>query len=573
MLEPDYFNGKADVMVSYVQELEDWILQDIAMRLLKAEFVAGTTDMELYKLQQLGLHQSEILKRLSVLTKKSTAELRKLLQDAVLTSWDDDKSVLIKMGIDAMSPLENPIVMKLMNAEFRKVAGEVHNLTQTTMNQSQRDLINMLNAAEIRAASGVQSYSAAVCEILDQYGRSGVMVDYPSGTRRTLEAAVRCCVVTSMNQMAAEVTNQYIIQNGVEYVVVSEHEGARHDKNNPLGVSSHDCWQGKAYKIHGSESGFPNLLESTGYDIDFEQKRGRCVNLLGLHGYNCRHSHGPWAKELGIPESEVDREKSREQYEKQQKQRALERAIRQTKRELLMKQAEINGVAETDIKEMLQPQYDKLAYKLRLQNEKYRQYCDANKLQTQMDRVKVAGFKRAQATKANGRATAYQNSVVKYKGIPDEWIKTKGQRISSKLEIINPNQSMQNCASGVVAYEMRQRGFNVIAKDKGIQELMEEPWKAWNNVEPIAEYSKDDIIELVKAENDNCRYELAFDHKYGSHCVVLEKYEDILSIVDPQLGIRYSMDEYKVEMSNILFWKISDADISKEGVKACRIMN
>lgn len=409
MLEPDYFNGKADVMVSYVQELEDWILQDIAMRLLKAESVAGTTDMELYKLQQLGLHQSEILKRLSVLTKKSTAELRKLLQDAVLTSWDDDKSVLIKMGIDAMSPLENPIVMKLMNAEFRKVAGEVHNLTQTTMNQSQRDLINMLNAAEIRVASGVQSYSAAVCEILDQYGRSGVMVDYPSGTRRTLEAAVRCCVVTSMNQMAAEVTNQYIIQHGVEYVVVSEHEGARHDKNNPLGVSSHDCWQGKAYKIHGSESGFPNLLESTGYDIDFEQKRGRCVNLLGLHGYNCRHSHGPWAKELGIPESEVDREKSREQYEKQQKQRALERAIRQTKRELLMKQAEINGVAETDIKEMLQPQYDKLAYKLRLQNEKYRQYCDANKLQTQMDRVKVAGFKRAQATKANGRATAYQN--------------------------------------------------------------------------------------------------------------------------------------------------------------------
>lgn len=573
MLEPDYFNGKADVMVSYVQELEDWILQDIAMRLLKAESVAGTTDMELYKLQQLGLHQSEILKRLSVLTKKSTAELRKLLQDAVLTSWDDDKSVLIKMGIDAMSPLENPIVMKLMNAEFRKVAGEVHNLTQTTMNQSQRDLINMLNAAEIRVASGVQSYSAAVCEILDQYGRSGVMVDYPSGTRRTLEAAVRCCVVTSMNQMAAEVTNQYIIQHGVEYVVVSEHEGARHDKNNPLGVSSHDCWQGKAYKIHGSESGFPNLLESTGYDIDFEQKRGRCVNLLGLHGYNCRHSHGPWAKELGIPESEVDREKSREQYEKQQKQRALERAIRQTKRELLMKQAEINGVAETDIKEMLQPQYDKLAYKLRLQNEKYRQYCDANKLQTQMDRVKVAGFKRAQATKANGRATAYQNSVVKYKGIPDEWIKTKGQRISPKLEVINPNQSMQNCASGVVAYEMRQRGFNVIAKDKGIKELMEEPWKAWNNVEPIAEYSKDDIIELVKAENDNCRYELAFDHKYGSHCVVLEKYEDILSIVDPQLGIRYSMDEYKVEMSNILFWKISDADISKEGVKACRIMN
>ena len=37
MLEPDYFYGKSDVLISYEQELEDWILQDIAMRLLKAE--------------------------------------------------------------------------------------------------------------------------------------------------------------------------------------------------------------------------------------------------------------------------------------------------------------------------------------------------------------------------------------------------------------------------------------------------------------------------------------------------------------------------------------------------------
>ena len=44
MLEPDYFYGKSDVLISYEQELEDWILQDIAMRLLKAGTVAGTTE-------------------------------------------------------------------------------------------------------------------------------------------------------------------------------------------------------------------------------------------------------------------------------------------------------------------------------------------------------------------------------------------------------------------------------------------------------------------------------------------------------------------------------------------------
>lgn len=415
MLEPDYFYGKSDVLISYEQELEDWILQDIAMRLLKAEAMAGTTDMELYKLRQLGLHQNEIVKRLSALTQKSTAEIRRLLQDAVLTSWDDDKSTLSRLGIDAVSPLENPVVMELLDAEFKKTLGEVNNLTRSTMMQSQRDLMNMLNEAEMRVAAGVQSYSAAVCDILDWYGKTGVMIDYPTGTRRTLEAAVRMCVVTSMNQTAAQVTNHYIAEHNVEYVLVSAHLGARTQGKGQPYLAGHDNWQGRCYKISGSEPDAPNLAEMTGYDI--VNGTGHVLNPLGLHGYNCRHSHKPWDKSLRNPyldengSLKIDSEENRKVYDLQQQQRAMERAIRQTKRQLLVKQAEIDGVAETDVKEMLQPEYDKLAYKLRMQNRKYNQFCADNGLRTQADRIKVAGFKREQAAKANGRATAYSHSV------------------------------------------------------------------------------------------------------------------------------------------------------------------
>lgn len=413
MLEPDYFYGKSDVLISYEQELEDWILQDIAMRLLKAEAMAGTTDMELYKLRQLGLHQNEIVKRLSALTQKSTAEIRRLLQDAVLTSWDDDKSTLSRLGIDAVSPLENPVVMELLDAEFKKTLGEVNNLTRSTMMQSQRDLMNMLNEAEMRVAAGVQSYSAAVCDILDRYGKTGIMIDYPTGTRRTLEAAVRMCVVTSMNQTAAQVTNHYIAEHNVEYVLVSAHLGARTQGKGQPYLAGHDNWQGRCYKISGSEPDAPNLAETTGYDI--VNGTGHVLNPLGLHGYNCRHSHKPWNKSLRNPyldengNLKIDSEENRKVYELQQQQRAMERAIRQTKRQLLVKQAEIDGVAETGVKTMLQPEYDRLAYRLRTQNQKYKQFCADNGLQTQADRIKVAGFKRAQSAKANGRATAYQN--------------------------------------------------------------------------------------------------------------------------------------------------------------------
>lgn len=570
MLEPEYFYGKSDKMVEMYQELEDWILRDIASRLLKSGDLSGTADRELWKLEQMGLHRQEIIKRLSQLTGKSRNEIRRLLQDSAMTSFSNDSEVLEKVA-QVVPLLQNNDVIQALNAELTKTMGELGNLTRTTMIQSQRDLLNMLNEVDFRVASGLQSYSSAVCEVLDRYAESGVMVNYPTGSRRSLEAAVRCCIVTSMNQTAAEVTNQYIIQHGVEYVVVSQHLGARYNPKDPTGVSSHDWWQGKTYKIHGSEPGFPNLLESTGYNIDFESKRGVCVNMLGLHGYNCRHSHGPWYKELGdraFPK--LDKEESQKRYDLEQKQRYFERAVRKTKRLLLVKEQELKAFPDN---QDIQSEYDKLSYKLRMQNRQYGEFCAENDLQRQYDRVKVAGFKKEQAKRANGRATAYSNYASKYNGVPNAWMKTKGQKIDPNIKVINPNFSNENCASGVVAYEMRQRGLNIVAKDKGILELMQEPWKAWENVEPIEGLSKHDIIELIKAEHGNCRYELAFEHKYGAHCVVLEKYGKTISVVDPQTGDRYNADEYKVEMNNILFWKISDAEVSKDGVRGCRTMN
>lgn len=436
MLTPDYFYGKSDKLIEMYQELEDWIISDIAMRLIKSGEMSGTTDRELWKLQQMGLHHTEIVKRISKMTGKSRDEVRRLLRDSVMTSFSDDAEVLKRLG-DVQTPLQNNAAIMAMNAEMMKTFGELNNLTRTTMLQTQRDLLNMLNEVDYRVASGMQSYNSAICEVLDRYAQSGVVIDYPTGARRSLEAAVRCCVVTSMNQTAAQVTNQYIAQKGIEYVLVSAHMGARHSKKFLDGIPSHDHWQGKVYKIVGSDKDTPNLLDATGYTVDPKTGHGRVVDPLGLHGYNCRHSHKPWDKSLRNPYVDADGNpkinvhESQELYEKQQQQRSMERAIRQTKRKLLAKQAELSGIAETDVKDMLQPQYDKLAYKLRIQNQQYKQFCADNGLQTQADRIKVAGFKRTQASKANGRATAYSNSVK----VPMEKAKNVGYTKRTKKEL------------------------------------------------------------------------------------------------------------------------------------------
>lgn len=487
MLTPDYFYGKSDKLVEMYQELEDWIIKDIAMRLMKSGELSGTADRELWKLQQMGLHNTEIVKRISQVTGKSRDEVRRLLRDSVMTSFSDDADVLEKL-MDIQTPLQNNAAIMAMNAEMMKTFGELSNLTRTTMMQTQTDLLNMLNEVDYRVASGMQSYSSAVCEVLDRYAQSGVVIDYPTGARRSLEAAVRCCIVTSMNQTAAQVTNQYIAQGGIEYVLVSAHMGARHDKKHPEGLQSHDHWQGKVYKIVGRDEDTPNLLEATGYSIDPATGQGKVVNPLGLHGYNCRHSHKPWDKSLRNPyvdadgNPKIDVHESQELYEKQQQQRGMERAIRQTKRELLAKQQELNGIAETDVKEMLQPQYDQLAYKLRMQNKKYHEYCEANDLQTQADRIKVAGFKKKQSATANGRATAYENQN-KQKRIPQ----IPASSISEKIQ------------TGQYSIKLSAQQFDkhVVGTAK-YQEYLNTRLAGGGNPQSIISISKEDAQKIIE---------------------------------------------------------------------------
>lgn len=415
MLSPDYFTNKEDRLLELYRQLENFILKDITRRLLSAGEMTATADRLIWKLTQMGESQVKIEKQLRKMTGLAKKELRALLQDAVIASWKDDNTILKRiLGYLPRNPLKNPAVIRVMDAEYKKSLGELNNLTRTTMKQSQIDLINMLDESDLRVAAGVQSYSAAVCDILDRYAGRGIYVDYPSGTRRTLEAAVRCCVVTSMNQTAAQVTNQYIVEGGCEYVLVSAHLGARVAQKGQPQEADHSAWQGRVYKIRGTTPEYPNLLESTGYDVDPNTGQGTVKNPLGLHGYNCRHSHKPWDPRLRNPyvdengNLKIDSEENRKRYELQQKQRAMERSLRAWKRKLIVKEQEIAGVAETDVKEILQKDYDRMAYQLTQKNKAYNDFCKANDLQPQYDRIKVADFGREQTKQANQGARRYK---------------------------------------------------------------------------------------------------------------------------------------------------------------------
>ncbi len=433
MLMPEYFDGKEQRMMELYQQLSEFILKEAARFLVSAGKIPPTADRLLQRLRMMGETQAEIEKKLEVLTKLSRKELRALLQDAVLTSWENDAAPFRVIGINLSDPLKNDAVIRIMDAQYKRSQGELQNLTRTTMRQSNVDLMNMLSEADMRVAAGVQSYSAAISDILDRYAHRGIYVDYPkTNTRRTLEAAVMCCVRTSMAQMAGQLTLEFVKESGTNLIITSAHTGARFtDKDEP---ANHMSWQGRIFYITDADlaeftevkgkiesdgkraGGSPN----TGTYPDFRKTTGYGEGV-GLAGYNCRHSFGPYDERIGNPwrdkdgnlidgaGNRIDSEESKQKYLNSQRLRAIERNIRAIKRQLVTKEQLMQGATEEETRH-LQPEYDKLAYDLTQQNKKYNEFAKEHNLTPQYGRTKLADFGREQTKQANAGAKRYQNN-------------------------------------------------------------------------------------------------------------------------------------------------------------------
>ena len=68
MLQPQYFDNKEDRISELYRRLEDYIMRDIAMRLIKSGEMSGTADRLIYKLRQMGESREKIQVELSKLT-------------------------------------------------------------------------------------------------------------------------------------------------------------------------------------------------------------------------------------------------------------------------------------------------------------------------------------------------------------------------------------------------------------------------------------------------------------------------------------------------------------------------
>lgn len=150
-------------------------------------------------------------------------------------------------------------------------------------------------------------------------------VDYASGVRTAVDAALRRHLVTQWNQARNDLLMRRMDEWGCDLVFTSAHYGAR---------PTHAVWQGRVFSRSGSSPDYPDLVQATGYGT-----------VTGLCGANCRHTMTPYVEGYSrLPDTDWSEQErltgmtSDEYYEATQRQRRYEAAIRRTKREIAVGQ-------------------------------------------------------------------------------------------------------------------------------------------------------------------------------------------------------------------------------------------
>lgn len=387
MLTPEFLHEAPEGLLEIYRETEEAILADMARRISTYDFYIPAAQWQKRKLEAMGMFEAEINRRLSQLTGRSIQEIKELMKEAGMETIANDDRIHSLAG-KKCPPLEaSPSLIAVMNSGYRRTAKVFRNLTRSTAANASKQFSKIMDLAYMQIASGAFDTEAAIRNAIKALAEKGIeAVRYPSGRVDNIEVAARRAIVTGINQTAGDMQLARAEDVDSEYVETTAHAGARPE---------HEVWQGKVFKLHGEEPGYPNFYEATGYGTG-----------PGLCGYNCRHNFYPFYPGLSTPAYSEEmlaeyaakdylyNDKKYTEYEVSQMQRYYERARRRWKREYLMQEAAGLDTTEASVK-------------MRSYMEKLKDLEEQTGMPSQHDRMIVAGFGKGEAGKSQWEARKY----------------------------------------------------------------------------------------------------------------------------------------------------------------------
>lgn len=390
MLTPHQLQKLPKNIVDLYQELEDFIIADFSRRVAKAGTITDTAKWQIERAEEFGMAEQTLKKKIAETLNLSEKEIDDLFKESAIKSIESDDTLYEQAKLTPIHLEESQQLKEYLATATEQTKGELKNITQSLgfcvrgVNGKVRNkrLTNYyqesLDLAQFQISSGVLDYNTAIRNAVKSISESGVQyINYESGWRNRVDVAVRRATLTGANQMSQKMTdhmmNELIPNKDKQYVEVSAHSGAR---------PSHAKWQGKVYKVDGSDSEYDNLYSATGLGSGD-----------GLLGWNCRHSYAPFIPGVSVPTYTKEQLKNIDpkpigykgrtytHYEATQYQRQIETAMRQTKRELI-------GYKEAGLKD----DFTAASIKLQRQRQEYREFSKVAKLKTKNERTQVLGY-------------------------------------------------------------------------------------------------------------------------------------------------------------------------------------
>lgn len=395
MLSPDYLlrvsEGGEAIAETLHDEIIKQIVERIAIRLSRGDdyILTARDKWQIEVLQDSGILREEIEKLLAKHTRMMQSEIAEAMEDAGVNAIDFDNEIYRAAGLSPLPLEKSPYLARIMQRTFEATVGDWINFTRTTADAAQQAFISACDNAYMQVASGAVGYGQAYTDAINKIVEKGVEVTYPTGHTDTIETATLRCIRTGISQATGQITDARMEEMDWDIILVSAHLGARvTDKND---FTNHYWWQGKFYSRTGRDDRFPP------FSVCGEG------NVQGIHGANCRHSHGPGDGEFN-PYEHYDSEENRKEYELQQRQRVMERRIRDSKRKCMGLKHGLDNATTDESKALLQKEYDKQASLLQKRNEAYNDFCKENDLKKLNERITIAKWDRKQAAQARAGA-------------------------------------------------------------------------------------------------------------------------------------------------------------------------
>lgn len=405
MLAPEYLESVTDDIVRLFSQLENDITADMARRINRMNFMSATSEWQRKKLAEAGFCREEIIKKVAEYSKKSEKEIRRLFDEAAEISLEYDDAAYKRHG-QAPPPFnQSPQMLQMIAASAKKTGRTLRNLTMTTAEFGEQELIQALDSAYMQVASGAMSHQEAVYRAVKALtDKGGTSVLYPSGHIDKIDVAVRRAVLTGVSQTVGTLTEMRLDEMQHDLVETSAHAGARPD---------HAEWQGQRFSYSGKDKRYPDFVSCTGYGTG-----------AGLMGWNCRHNFFPvWEEdpytytkadleELNARNIEYEGEKYT-LYEITQMQRRVERGIRKSKRALSAFDAVL---ADDSTNAAVKKAFLDESVWLKRREAKLRDIVKQTGVDRRAYRERVVGFGRGVSARATAAAKTEYNEYIKVLG-------------------------------------------------------------------------------------------------------------------------------------------------------------